>query len=140
GRPGGNSGRRHQAGLADADPGGTDAAAAAPSQHHLRTDVGTDDENRSRGALVDVGRSETRPAYRDRLSAGRHHRDRRPARAGGAAVAPDRGTDPAGRARRQGLARPDAGADSRGELIWQSMPDCLKWWTSDFWAGRGRNE
>ena len=41
-----------------------------------------------------------RPAHRDRLSAGRHHRDRRAARAGGAAVAPDRGTDPAGRARR----------------------------------------
>ena len=61
---------------------------------------------------------QTRPAHRDRLSAGRHHRNRRAARAGGAAVAPDRGTDPAGRARRQGLARPDAGADSRGELIW----------------------
>ena len=64
----------------------------------LRTDAGADDEDRSRGALVDVGRSETGPAHRDRLSAGRHHRDRRAAWAGGAAVAPDRGTDPAGRA------------------------------------------
>src|SRR6266850_4445134 len=114
---GGNSGRGYQAGLADADPSGTNAAAAAPSQHHLRADAGTDDEDRSRGAVVDVGRSETRPAHRDRLSAGRHHRDSRAPWAGGAAVAPDRGTDPAGRARGQGLARPDAGADSRCELI-----------------------
>ena len=64
----------------------------------LRSLAGADDEDRSRGALVDVGRSAARPPHRDRLSAGRHHRNRRPARAGGAAVAPDRGADPAGRA------------------------------------------
>jgi 2-dehydropantoate 2-reductase len=39
------------------------------------------DEDRSRGALVDVGRSAARPPHRDRLSARAHHRDRRPARA-----------------------------------------------------------
>ncbi len=41
--------------------------------------AGAGDEDRSRGALVDVGRSAARPAHRDRLSPGRHHRDRRPA-------------------------------------------------------------
>ena len=55
--------------------------------------AGADHEDRSRGALVDVGRSAARPPHRDRLSAGRDHRDRRPARAAGAAVAPHRGAD-----------------------------------------------
>ena len=51
-------------------------------------------------------------AHRDRLSARRHHRNRRPARLAGAAVAPHRGADPARRGRRQGFAGTDAGADS----------------------------
>ena len=38
-------------------PIGVDAAAAAPAQCRLRTDAGADHEDRSRGALVDVGRS-----------------------------------------------------------------------------------
>ena len=47
------------------------------SSRHARADH----EDRSRGALVDVGRSAAPPPHRDRLSAGRHHRHRRPARA-----------------------------------------------------------
>jgi 2-dehydropantoate 2-reductase len=39
-------------------PPALDAAAAAPAQFHLRTDAGADHEDRSRGALVDVGRSQ----------------------------------------------------------------------------------
>ena len=69
---------------------------------------------------------QARTAHRDRLSAGRHYRDRRASRAAGAAVAPDHGTDPAGRTGGRGLARPDAGADPRGELIWQRGPDLLE--------------
>ena len=43
-------------------------------------DPGTDHEDRSGGAFLDVGGSAARPPHRDRLSAGRHHRARRPAR------------------------------------------------------------
>ena len=81
---------------------------------HLRGAARTDHEDRSRGALVDVGRFAAPTAHRGRLSAGRHHRNGRAPRPGGAAVAPDRGIDPAGRARGQGIARPDAGTDTRG--------------------------
>src|SRR6266545_5172626 len=58
---GGDPRRGDQAGFADADPGGVDAAAAAPSGPDLRNIAGADHEDRSRGALVDVGRSETGP-------------------------------------------------------------------------------
>ncbi len=72
--------------------------------------AGADDEDRSRGALLDVGGFAARPPHRDRLPAGRHHRDRPPARAHGAAVAPYRRTDQAGRSGGQGVSRADAGA------------------------------
>ena len=94
GRAGGDPRGRHQAGVADADSGRLDAASAAPAGCDLQRGAGADDEDRSRGALVDVGRFAARPPHRDRLSAGRHHRNRRPARAGRAAVAPHRGADP----------------------------------------------
>jgi 2-dehydropantoate 2-reductase len=87
-----------QAGLADANSTGLDAGAVASAGLDLRCAAGTDDEDRSRGALVDVGRFAARPPHRDRLSAGRRHRDRRAARTGCAAVAPDCGVDPQGRA------------------------------------------
>ena len=82
----------------DADSNGSDTTTAASAGPDLRSVAGTDDEDRSRGALVDVGRFAAWPPHRGRLSAGRHHRDRRAARTGCAAVAPDRGTDPASRA------------------------------------------
>ncbi len=77
----------------------------------VRNRARPDHEDRSRGALVDVGRFAARPPHRDRLSAGRHHRNRRAARARRAAVAPHRRADPQSRGRRQGLAGPDAGTD-----------------------------
>jgi hypothetical protein len=62
-------------------------------------------------ALLDVGGFAARPPHRDRLFSGRHHRDRRAARARRAAVAPNLGTDPESRGRRQGFAWAIAGAD-----------------------------
>ena len=94
---GGDPRRRHQAGLADADSAGLAAVAIASAGSDLRGAAGTDNEDRSRSAFLDVGRFAAWPPHRDRLSAGRHHRDRRAARAGCAAVAPDRGVDPNGR-------------------------------------------
>jgi 2-dehydropantoate 2-reductase len=69
-----------------------------------------DDEDRSRGASS-MGGFAARPPHRDRLFSGRHHRDRRAARARRAAVAPNLGTDPESRGRRQGFAWAIAGAD-----------------------------
>jgi ketopantoate reductase len=46
-------------------PPALDAAAAALAQFHLRAAARPDHEDRSRSALVDVGRSETRAAHRN---------------------------------------------------------------------------
>src|SRR4030088_3306156 len=105
-----DQGRGHQADLIDAGPGGLDAAFAAAARRRVWHTAGADHEDRSRGALIDVGRPAARPPHRDRLSAGRHHRDRRPARAASAAVAPHRCADQERRGRRQRLAQADAGA------------------------------
>lgn len=101
----------HQAGIVDADPRRMDPGLAAAARHPVRDAAGTHHEDRSAGALIDVGRPQTRAPHRDRLSAGRHHRDCRPARARGAAVPAHRDADQERRGRGARLAQTDAGAD-----------------------------
>ena len=58
---------------------GLDAVSAATARRHLQRAARKHDEDRSRGALLDVGRLAARPSDRGRLSAGRDRRNRRPA-------------------------------------------------------------
>src|SRR6185437_8209141 len=111
GRARGNQGRGHQAGVIDADSGRLDAPLAAVARRCVWGVAGADDEDRSRGALVDVGRSAARPAHRDRLLAGRYRRDCRPARAAGPSLPTHRRVDQEHRSGRQRLAPVDAGPD-----------------------------
>ena len=74
GRARGNQGGGHPAGVTDADTRRLDAAFAAAARRRVRMGAGADHEDRSRGALVDVGRPAARPPHRNRLSAGRDHR------------------------------------------------------------------
>ena len=73
------------------------------------------------------------PARRDRLSAGRDHWNCRTAWAQSPALARIVALIRRAEARGQGFARADAGANSRGELIWQRASDLLEMgWSSGF--------
>ena len=102
----------HQAGVVDAGPGQLDAASAAVAGCGLQPRAGPHHEDRSRGALVDVGRSAARPAP-PRSTICRASSPRSPSAAGcrrrcrAAIVALIRSAEAAGKR----LAGTDAGAD-----------------------------
>src|SRR5258708_31962889 len=101
----------HQAGLGDAGAAWADTVSAANARYPVRTGAGADDEDRSHGAVIDVGRPAARWTHGDRLSPGRHRATCRAARAGCPAL-PARGrADQERRGCRQTLSRTDAGSD-----------------------------
>src|SRR5258708_16558590 len=101
----------HQAGLGEAGDAWADAVSAANARYPVRTGAGADDEDRSHGAVIDVGRPAARWTHGDRLSPGRHRATCRAARAGCPAL-PARGrADQERRGCRQTLSRTDAGSD-----------------------------